>query len=58
MVIHGKPRRFGIALAIAFVLAIALFAVKNAEAQVAINPCKGLTTSDAAYWIMGCYLVK
>lgn len=56
--VQGKPRRFGIALLIAFALAFVLLAVKHADAQVYYNPCRNLTPSDAGYWLMGCYLVR
>lgn len=57
MVIQGSVRRVVLAFIVALVVATALVYVKHAEAQVAIpSGCKGLTTSDAAYWMRHCYL--
>lgn len=57
MVIQTSTRRLFWGVVVAVVLAIALLTAKQAEAQVHISPCKGLTPSDLSYWLMGCYLL-
>lgn len=57
MATQGKPRRFALALLVALALAFVLVTVKTADAQVAYNPCRNLTSDDWSWWLMGCYLV-
>ena len=59
MVIQGSVRRIVGGFLVALVLAFAILVVKvrSAEAQIYVpSGCKGLTSSDAAWWTRHCYL--
>lgn len=56
MVIQTSRKRLVWGVLVALALAFVLAAVQSADAQVAVNPCRGLTSADPLWWFMGCYL--